>query len=78
LEKAAHEIYRFGKSVLRVTPERLASGTLPAALRETLPHLDAAVPQAFLCVETTCYPPVSDRNKLTALLAQVASNSTGK
>jgi uncharacterized protein len=72
LERAAHEIYRFGKSVLRVTPERLASAELPAALRGTLPHLDAAVPQAFVCVETTCYPPVADRNKLTALLEEVA------
>jgi hypothetical protein len=71
LVKAAHEIYRFGKAVLRVTPERLASGTLPAALRETLPHLDAAAPQVFVCVETTCYPPVADRNALTALLAEI-------
>ena len=72
LEKAAHEIYRFGKAVLRVTPERLASGTLPAALRETLPHLDAAAPQVFVCVETTCYPPVADPNALTAFLAEIA------
>ena len=44
LEKAANQVYRFGKAVLRVTPERLASGTLPAALSETLPHLNAAIP----------------------------------
>ena len=75
LEKAAHEVYRFGKVVLRVTPERLASGALPAALRETLPHLDAAVPQAFVCVETTCFPPTADRDKLTALLAEVGTGA---
>jgi len=69
LEKAAHEIYRFGKSVLRVTPEALAANQLPGALSETLPHLDAAIPQAFVCVETTCYPPASDPSALKALLS---------
>ena len=34
LEKAAIGVYRFGKAVLRVTPERLAAGALPAALRK--------------------------------------------
>ncbi|MBZ5695230.1 MAG: thioredoxin domain-containing protein [Acidobacteriia bacterium] len=77
LEKAAHEIYRFGKAVLRVTPEQLAEATLPAALRETLPHLDASVPQALVCVETTCYPPIADRAKLTALLSEVAAGAAG-
>jgi hypothetical protein len=71
LEKAAHEVYRFGKAVLRVTPERLASSNLPSALRETLPHLDATLPQALVCVGTVCYPPLSDHEKLTALLMEV-------
>ncbi|MGA8873171.1 MAG: thioredoxin domain-containing protein [Candidatus Acidiferrales bacterium] len=75
LERAAHEVYRFGKVVLRVTPERLSAGALPAALRETLPHLDAAVPQAFVCVETTCFPPVADRAQLTSLLAEAATGA---
>jgi uncharacterized protein len=75
LERAAHEVYRFGKVVLRVTPERLAAGALPAALRETLPHLDATVPQAFVCVETTCFPPVSDRAELTSLLTESATGA---
>ncbi|HVB59206.1 MAG TPA: thioredoxin domain-containing protein, partial [Candidatus Acidoferrales bacterium] len=60
LETAAGGIYRFGKSLLRVMPGRLASDHLPAALRDTLPHLDASAPQALVCVETTCHPPVSD------------------
>jgi hypothetical protein len=72
LEKAANEIYRFGKSVLRVTPERIASGGLAPALRETLPHLDATKPQALVCIETTCHPPISDRSKLTSLLGEIA------
>ncbi|MGO9591617.1 MAG: thioredoxin domain-containing protein [Candidatus Acidiferrales bacterium] len=75
LERAAHEVYRFGKVVLRVTPECLATGALPAALRETLPHLDATVPQALVCVETTCFPPVSDRVQLTSLLAEAATGA---
>ncbi|HWF39386.1 MAG TPA: thioredoxin domain-containing protein [Candidatus Acidoferrales bacterium] len=73
LEKSATEIYRFGKVILRATPEQLQAGHLPAALRETLPHMDASVPQAFVCVETTCFPPISDPAKLGSLLAQVAT-----
>ncbi len=75
LDKAAHEVYRFGKTVLRVTPERLASAALPAALRDTLPHLDASVPQALVCIETTCHPPVADPDQLIALLRQVSSGT---
>jgi uncharacterized protein YyaL (SSP411 family) len=74
LESAANEIYRFGISILRVTPERLASASLPPTLRETLPHLDAAKPQALVCVETTCHPPTSDPAKLKSLLLEVATN----
>jgi uncharacterized protein YyaL (SSP411 family) len=77
LEKAAHETYRFGKSVLRVTPERLVAGALPLALRETLPHLDARKPQALVCVESTCHPPVTTRQRLAAVLIEVAANAPG-
>lgn len=77
LEKAANEVYRFSKAVLRVTPERLASASLPPALRETLPHLDAAKPQALVCIETTCRPPVTSSEKLKALLTEVASAASG-
>jgi hypothetical protein len=75
LERAANEIYRFGKAVLRVTPEALAAASLAPALRETLPHLDAAKAQALVCVETTCHPPVSDPAKLEALLGVVAATA---
>jgi uncharacterized protein len=68
LEKAANGIYRFGKSVLRVTPGKLTNASLAPALRETLPHLDAKKAQALVCVETTCYPPVADVEKLRELL----------
>ena len=78
LEKAANGIYRFGKSVLRVTPETLANVSLAPALRETLPHLDAAKAQALVCVETTCYPPTADVEKLKTLLTGLAAGAAGK
>jgi hypothetical protein len=73
LEKAAHAVYRYGKAVLRVTPETLLGGGLPPALRETLPQIDAVVPQAYVCVETTCFPAVGDPRKLGALLTASAT-----
>jgi uncharacterized protein YyaL (SSP411 family) len=75
LEKAASEIYRFGRAVLRITPATLAAASLAPALRATLPHLDAAKPQALVCVETTCHPPVTDPAKLQALLSEVAATT---
>jgi uncharacterized protein YyaL (SSP411 family) len=75
LEKSANEIYRFGKAVLRVTPETRAAASLAPALRETLPHLDAAKPQALVCIETTCHPPVSDPTSLRALLGEVTATT---
>ena len=72
LENAANKIYRFGKAVLRVTPEKLASASLASALRETLPHLDAAKAQALVCVETTCHPPVTSAAQLASLLTETA------
>ncbi|MGA8223678.1 MAG: thioredoxin domain-containing protein [Candidatus Acidiferrales bacterium] len=75
LEKAANEIYRYGKAVLRVTPQQIASASLAPALRETLPHLNAAAPQALVCVETTCHPPVTTPEKLKGLLTEVAAGA---
>jgi uncharacterized protein len=78
LEKTANETYRFGKVVLRVTPAALAGASLAPALRETLPHLDATKPQALVCVETTCHPPVADVEKLKALLTEAGAEAAGK
>ncbi len=75
LETGAVGTYRFGKIVLRVTPESIATVTLPSALRETLPHLDASKPRAILCVGTTCHPPVTSRVQLVSLLSGTASGS---
>ena len=67
LEAAAHRVYRFGKSVLRVTPEtpRLH---LAGALKETLPHLPADKAMGVVCAGQTCLPPTSDPEQLAALL----------
>jgi len=71
LESAANSVYRFGKAVLRVAPERMASPVaLAPALAETIPHLRADVAQALVCVGTTCRPPVTDPAALVALLTQ--------
>ena len=71
LESAANSVYRFGKAVLRVTPQRLAApSALAPALAETLPHLRADVAQALVCVGTSCRPPVTDSAALVALLTQ--------
>jgi uncharacterized protein len=75
LEKAAHGVYRYGKAVLRVTAELLAEAKLPSALRETLPSLDATAPQALVCVETTCFPPVRDAGQLKSLLSTSAAQA---
>ena len=75
LERAALGVYHFGKTVLRVTPEILAAKTLPPALAETLPHLNAAIAQALVCVGTTCQPPTSDAAELKALLTSRSATS---
>jgi uncharacterized protein YyaL (SSP411 family) len=77
LENAANGVYRFGKAVLRVTPERLISASLAPALSETLPHLDAAKPQALVCIETTCHPPVTTPDKLTSLIREITGDVSG-
>src|SRR5947207_15924853 len=67
LEAAAHRVYRFGKSVLRVTPET-PQLHLAGTLKETLPHLPAGKPLAVVCSGQTCLPPTSDPAQLIALL----------
>ncbi|HEX4545571.1 MAG TPA: thioredoxin domain-containing protein [Candidatus Acidoferrum sp.] len=67
LEAAAHRVFRFGKSVLRVTPET-PQLHLAGALKETLPHLPADKPLAVVCSGQTCLPPTSDPAQLIALL----------
>jgi uncharacterized protein len=67
LEAAACRVYRFGKSVLRLTP-RASLANLAGALKETLPHLPADQALAVVCAGQACLPPTSDPAQLTALL----------
>jgi uncharacterized protein YyaL (SSP411 family) len=68
LEKAAHSVYRYGKSVLRVSPEKQSAAALPPALAQTIPHLNASAAQAIVCIETACQPPIFDPDQLARSL----------
>jgi uncharacterized protein len=73
LEQAAHRVYRFGKAVLRLTPERLAADGLAPALRQILAGIEPGRARALVCVEAACHPPVTDPEELAALLGKLAS-----
>ncbi|HKS83038.1 MAG TPA: thioredoxin domain-containing protein [Candidatus Acidoferrales bacterium] len=77
LDKAASGVYRFGKSQLRVTPDQIESASLASSLRETLPHLDPRAPQALVCVESFCYPPISDPEALVSFLSEAGTGVEG-
>jgi uncharacterized protein YyaL (SSP411 family) len=74
LEEAAHRVHRFGKSVLRVTPETQKLH-LAGALKETLPHLPADKALAVVCAGQTCLPPTSDPEQLVAMLENGAAGA---
>jgi len=74
LEAAAHRVFRFGKSVLRVTPGTSLTH-LAGALKETFPHLPADKPVAVVCSGHTCLPPTSDPAQLTTLLENGAASA---
>jgi uncharacterized protein len=67
LEVAAHGVFRFGKSVLRLTPGATLTN-LAGALKETLPHLPAGKALALVCTDQSCLPPTGDPAQLTAYL----------
>jgi uncharacterized protein YyaL (SSP411 family) len=69
LEAAAQRVYRFGKSVLRLTPGA-SLGSLAGALKETLPHLPADKALAVVCAGQTCLPPTSDADHLVSILSE--------
>jgi hypothetical protein len=73
LEDAANSVFRYGKAVLRFTPGELPHN-LPRALRETLPHLPADRAQALVCYGHACHPPISDPERLTAILRNGATD----
>ena len=75
LEDTAAATYRFGKAVLRVTPEQIAAGVLVPALQQTIPHLRADVAQALVCVNASCLPPITDAEQLSAALENIDARS---
>ena len=74
LEGAANRVFRFGKAVLRVTPETSLEN-LPAALRQGLPHLPKDRAMALVCTGSTCLPPTGDAEELNRVLS---NRVTGK
>lgn len=72
LEAAAHRVYRFGKSVLRVSPGAPLAA-LAGALKQILPHLAADKPLAIVCSGQTCLPPTSDPAQLRTFLENGAA-----
>jgi len=77
LEEEANSVFRLGKSVLRVTPAS-SLDHLPAALRQTLPHLPKDKPQAIVCAGNTCQPPTSDAEELQRILQKgIAGTAAG-
>jgi uncharacterized protein len=68
LETAARRVFRWGKSVLRVTPG-VSLGNFAGALKETLPHLAPDKALAVVCAGQNCLPPTSDPAQLTSLLS---------
>ena len=72
LERAAAETYRFGKALLRLTPERQKTAWLSPMLAMTLPHLRADSAAAVVCAGTSCHPPVTSAEELKKLLADRA------
>jgi uncharacterized protein len=75
LEKTANKIYRYAKSVLRVTPEGAKNSSLPPALNETIPNLPIDQAQALVCVETTCRPPIKQPAELASALTDSRKES---
>jgi len=77
LEEAANSVFRFGKAVLRIRPE-VSLDHLPAALRQTIPHLPRDKAVALVCAGSTCLPPVSDADKLKEILEKgIAGTAAG-
>jgi hypothetical protein len=77
LEETANGVFHLGKAVLRITPES-SLDHLPAALRQTLPHLPKDKAQALVCAGNTCLPPTSDPEELRKILQKgIAGTATG-
>jgi uncharacterized protein len=77
LEEAANGVFRLGTAVLRLTPESSLEN-LPAALRQTLPHLLKHEAVAVVCSGATCLPPVGDPEECKRVLEKgIAGTAAG-
>ena len=77
LEEAANGVFRFGKAVMRVTPETSVEN-LPAALRQTVPHLPKDRATALVCAGTACLPPIAEPEELARILSRgIAGTAAG-
>jgi len=73
LEALGRAHFSVNKSVIRISPERLAPGALPNALSETVLNLPApknAKAWAIVCRGRTCLPPVTDPEVLLHALEE--------
>jgi len=71
LEATALARFAVNKTVMRISPDRLITEKLPAALQETLPHVPQPedVPAwALVCTGRTCLPPITDPEALLEAL----------
>jgi len=76
LQEAANSVFRLGKAVLRVTPEASLEN-LPAALRQTLPHVPKDNALAVVCAGTTCLPAIRDAEELGRVLQNGTAGTVG-
>ncbi len=67
LAAAAHAVFSFNKTVIRLTPNEAVAANLPPALAATipnLPELKSGKSFAVLCSGFTCQPPIHDPTEL--------------
>ena len=71
LEATAVARFAVNKTVIRIAPHTLATESLPAALKEVLPHVpqpEGAQAWALVCTGRTCLPPITDPEALLEAL----------
>jgi len=71
LQATAEARFGVNKLVMRIAPERLVSGSLPEALKETLPLVpppEGAPAWALVCKGRSCLPPITDPEALLEAL----------
>ncbi len=71
LEATAVARFAVNKTVMRITPQILATESLPPALEEVLPNVpqpEGAAAWALVCTRKTCLPPITDPEALLEAL----------